>query len=38
MGRDIEKQFVKDYIKKNKRERIYYELSSKKKSNRKILP
>ena len=36
MDRDIEKQFVKDYIKKNKRERIYYELSSKKKRKKAI--
>ena len=31
MDRDVEKRFVMDYIKKNRRERIYYELTSKKK-------
>lgn len=36
MDKDIEKKFVKDYIKKNRRERIYYELSSKKKRKKAI--
>lgn len=36
MNIEIEKKFVKDYIEKNRRERIYYELSSKKKRKQAI--
>ncbi len=36
MNIEIEKRFVKDYIIKSRRDRIYYELSNKKKRKKAI--